>query len=203
MELLFASNNNHKVDEIKQLFSPHTILTPKQVNTTFEFEETGDTFIANAHAKAQHLFKLTNRVCFADDSGLVVDALNGEPGIYSARYGFSLNNRLLSDSERNNYLLTKLEDLEHQKRRARFVCAIALVLPNDVSYVVQQSVSGYIAFNSYGKGGFGYDPIFLVGESNKTMASLSSSEKNKISHRALAALDMIKIIEGLNLDGTN
>ena len=203
MELLFASNNDHKVYEIKQLFSPHTILTPKQVNTTFEFEETGESFVANVHAKAQHLYKLTNRVCFADDSGLVVDALNGEPGIYSARYGYHLNNRLLSDTERNNYLLKKLEGIEHQKRTARFVCAIALVLPNDVSCVVQQSVSGYITFTPYGKGGFGYDPIFLVGESNKTMASLSSDEKNKISHRALAALDMIKIIEGLKLDGTN
>lgn len=195
MRLLFASNNQHKKTEMSYLFNDFEIISPKDLNLEFDFEENESTFIANALAKALALYEIAKIPTFSDDSGLTVDALNGEPGIYSARYGYHLHNRLLESEERNAYLLKNLENEEN--RKAYFVCAIAFVYSPTQIYIVQESLAGSIAKKSYGKGGFGYDPVFFVGNSNKTLASYSEEEKNKISHRALAAEKMVKIIKEL------
>ncbi|MFA5513591.1 MAG: RdgB/HAM1 family non-canonical purine NTP pyrophosphatase [Sphaerochaetaceae bacterium] len=195
MKLLFASNNEHKKIEMSALFKDFEIISPKDLNIEFDYEENESTFVGNALGKAQALYELAKIPTFADDSGLAVEALNGGPGIYSARYGFELHNRLLESAERNAFLLKNLEHVDN--RRAHFICAIALIYSPTKIYVVQESLEGRIATEPFGMGGFGYDPIFLVGENNKTMASYSQKEKNKISHRALAAKRMVSIIKEL------
>ncbi|MFA5468687.1 MAG: RdgB/HAM1 family non-canonical purine NTP pyrophosphatase [Sphaerochaetaceae bacterium] len=186
MELLLASNNDHKRLEISALLPEHSLITPAQRQIVFEFEENGDSFIANALGKAQELYSLANAPVLADDSGLIVDALNGGPGVYSARYG-SHGEGLLSSIERNSLLLSHLETIPMEKRTARFVCAMALIVSPFRKFVVQETVEGYIATEPHGEGGFGYDPIFIVEQGALTMAQLSPLEKNKISHRARAA----------------
>lgn len=198
MNLLFASQNQHKLLEMATLLIPHDIKMPSDLGISFEFEETEQTFTGNALGKAEHLYNLVHLPTLADDSGLVIDALNGAPGIYSARYGSDAEGRILTSPERNQLVLRQLSNVPEIKRTARFVCAIALVLSSHKKYIVQETVEGYIAKHPYGDGGFGYDPIFLVGETGKTMAELSQQEKNSISHRSLAAkriLGMIKQIE--------
>jgi XTP/dITP diphosphohydrolase len=197
MKLLLASNNMHKKSEMSSLLLPHQLILPQELNLKFDFEENGATFIENALGKAQFLYDQSKECTLADDSGLIVDALDGEPGIFSARYGFNLHNRQLDADERNRYLLSKLEDVPYEKRSARFVCAIALILSNERKFVVQESVEGFIATKAYGKGGFGYDPIFIVENSDKTMAELSTEMKNQVSHRAKAAKMILKIIEDI------
>jgi XTP/dITP diphosphohydrolase len=187
MKLLFASQNTHKRIEMAALLPEHEIIMPKDVGIDFDFEETADSFIGNALGKAEHLFKLTGLPSFADDSGIAVDALDGKPGIYSARYGSDVFGRMLDAPERNRYLLENLQGIEPDKRSARFICAIALVLSPARIYVIQETVEGSVAERPFGNGGFGYDPIFLVGDSGRTMAELSEQEKNRISHRGNAS----------------
>lgn len=197
MELYFASQNSHKRLEMASLLIPHEIVMPSDVGLDFSFEETEDSFIGNALGKANHLFNLTGNIALADDSGIVIDALDGAPGIYSARYGSDVFNRMLDASEKNRYVLDQLQGVPYEKRSARFVCAIALVVDRYRRFIVQETVEGYIATEPYGDGGFGYDPIFLVEERGKTMAELGTSVKNTISHRALAAKRILGIIEQL------
>lgn len=197
MKLLFASQNTHKRKEMAQLLIPHEIMMPSDINQSFECEETADTFIGNALQKAQHLYAMANQPTFADDSGIIIDALDGAPGIFSARYGSEEANRMLNATERNQLVLSQLAQVSYEKRTARFVCAMALVLSPYRIYVVQETIEGHIATSPYGAGGFGYDPIFFIGDTDRTMASLSEQEKNTISHRALAAKRMQAIIEQL------
>lgn len=168
----------------------HEIVMPGDLGIDFDFEETADTFIGNALGKAEHLFALTGKPSFADDSGLAVDALGGAPGIYSARYGSDVFGRMLDSPERNRYLLENLRGVRMSERTARFICAIALVLSPGRIFVIQETVEGYVAEQPFGEGGFGYDPVFLVGESGRTMAELTEQEKNRISHRGNAARSM-------------
>jgi XTP/dITP diphosphohydrolase len=202
MRFLFASQNAHKRNELASLLIPHTIIMPHQVHIEFDHEETGDSFWSNAMYKAEHLFALSGQPVIADDSGLVVDALNGAPGIFSARYGYDVYGRQLDSSEKNQLLLEQLATVPPERRTARFVCAMALVLDVNRRFLVEETVSGYIAINPFGIGGFGYDPIFLVEESNRTMATLPDVEKNKISHRGRAARRILTLIHTLEQEET-
>ena len=195
MILLFASQNTHKRLEMASLLIPHEISMPKDFGLEFSFDETEPTFIGNALGKADHLFNLTGKPSIADDSGLVVDALDGAPGIFSARYGTDVFGRTLDSSEKNRYLLDNLNLVPRHLRTARFVCAMALVVSPYRRYVVQETVEGYIADKPFGDGGFGYDPVFLIGETDRTMAELTDTEKNAISHRGLAARNMLAILD--------
>jgi XTP/dITP diphosphohydrolase len=148
--------------------------------------ETGETFAANARAKAMHVTAETGLAALADDSGLVVDALGGAPGVYSARYG----GPDASDTDRYTLLLDALKDVSPEARAARFVAAIALSLPDGAVIDAEGRLEGAIADAPRGANGFGYDPIFLIGDTGRTLAELADDEKNGISHRAraLAAL---------------
>ncbi len=197
MRILFASQNRHKLTEMSSLMIPHEIILPSDIGITFDFEEIETTFMGNALGKANHLYELTGHISLADDSGIVIDALDGAPGAYSARYGTDVFNRTLDANEKNQYVLQQLQGIPHARRTARFVCSIALVLDTYRRFVVQETVEGYIAERPYGAGGFGYDPIFIVGNTGKTMAELSSKEKNLISHRAIAAKRIVSIMKQL------
>lgn len=196
MELMLASHNHHKLGEIAALLLGHSIILPQQRNIEFTFEENGSTFIANALDKAEALYSLSKVATLADDSGLVVEALNGEPGVFSARYGSS-QGKLLSSVERNQLLLRNLEGIGEENRSARFVCAMALIIDPYRKFVVQETIEGFIATQPYGEGGFGYDPVFIVGSTGKTMAQLSSLEKNRISHRGKAAQRVAALLHNI------
>jgi len=184
MIITVATANNGKIREIEKIFPvssgvrviPMSVV--RQVNIP---EENGTTFSENAVIKARAAAEIFSTHIIADDSGLVVDALNGEPGIYSARY---MN--LKTDSERNSALIEKMKNIPDDKRTARFVCAIAHISPDGVLAVFEASCEGVIAKIPAGSGGFGYDPVFYLPEYNKTMAEIPSELKNTISHRARA-----------------
>ncbi|MFT8871703.1 MAG: XTP/dITP diphosphatase [Sporolactobacillus sp.] len=184
IHLLFASSNAGKIAEIRQLFADMdvTVVTPKAVAATIEVEETGANFRENAALKAEALARETGLPTLADDSGLLVDALGGEPGIYSARYAGQDKN-----SERNiDKLLSKLAETGDEDRRAHFVCTLALSCPNQLTHFVEGRCDGQIIYERRGNGGFGYDSVFLIPEYGKTFAELGSEVKNVISHRAKA-----------------
>ena len=187
MNLLFASQNRHKKEELSALLSPHALTLPDDIGIDYEFDETGDTLIANALGKALHLYSLTGKPSVADDTGLFVDALSGEPGVKTARYGEAAAGRLLTSEERNELLLNAMKHVEGAARRASFVCAIALVLSPERVFVFQESLVGEIASRIDGIGGFGYDPVFYLPEERRNLAHLTADEKNSISHRGKAA----------------
>jgi len=159
--------------------------------------ENGTTFAENALAKARHYKSLTGAACLADDSGLEVDALNGAPGVYSARYA----GPEASDVANNEKLLAELKDVPPEQRTARFRCVIAFVDVDGTEILAEGRCEGRIISSPRGSGGFGYDPLFLLSEENRTMAELSIEEKNAVSHRgrALAALkkEMVRRFGGL------
>ena len=191
-DLLLASSNENKKREFNQILKKvgFNVITPDDINLDISgIVEDADTFKGNAFIKADYLRKKTSLPVIADDSGLVVDALSGEPGVYSARYaGPDKNNE---DNIRK--LLKNLEGVEQDKRTAHFVCALCMIFPNGEKIEVQGEVSGKITFEKRGESGFGYDPIFLY-DDNKTFAQMSSDEKNEISHRKVA---LNKLLEKL------
>lgn len=190
LEILIATNNLGKVKEIKDiLYSPEIkILTMKDFPPLPKIEEDGKTYQENAYKKARKISEYTGKICLADDSGLEIDYLKGEPGIYSSRWGNS-------DEERINKVLKLLENVPIDKRNAKFVCAVVLFFPNGKLFMVKEECKGSIIFSPKGENGFGYDPIFLVPEYDKTFAELGDKIKNKISHRGKAMRKMIKIIK--------
>lgn len=184
---IIASNNAHKVAELERILNPLGIsaLTAKQAGINLgDVEETGTTFAENARLKSQAAYELSKMPAVADDSGLMVDALNGAPGVYSARYA----GEGASDSDKINKLLSELQGVPEEDRTAAFVCSICCILEDGSMIEVSGKCSGTIAFEPKGDGGFGYDPVFITG--GKSFAQLSSEEKDKISHRgnALRAL---------------
>jgi XTP/dITP diphosphohydrolase len=183
MKLWLATNNEHKKRELEQIFSGHSLVTPASAGLVFDPDETGSTFIENTLIKARALYDLVHEPVIADDSGLCVDALDGRPGIFSARYG-STNGKKLESWERNALLLKELEHTSN--RRARFVCSMVALFSHDRFYVVQETLEGEIIRESRGTGGFGYDPILYLPERGCTVAELSDDEKNRISHRGKA-----------------
>ncbi len=182
--LLLASNNTGKAAEYRHLLVrlSYELVTPTDIGLDIAVAENGDSFEENAVLKATIYASISGILTIADDSGLEVDALGGEPGIYSARYGGKNN-----DAGRNEYLLTRLRDVPPNKRQARFRCVIALASHMGLIGSVSGDCEGIITTEPRGEHGFGYDPIFLVPELGKTMAELPMKDKNRLSHRARAA----------------
>jgi XTP/dITP diphosphohydrolase len=183
--ILLASNNAHKHQEFIRLFPGIGILTPRDVGMGFDFDEDGDSFLANAHGKAMALFRAARRPVIADDSGLCVAALDGEPGIRSARYGSGSDGVTLDAPRRNAYLLDRMNG--KTERGAFFVCCLVLVLEEARYFIAQETVHGIIAEGPRGERGFGYDPLFLLPDRGKTIAELPDAEKDLVSHRGRAA----------------
>ncbi len=192
MKLILASNNKNKLREFRQLVKdlPIELISQKEAGCDFEVEETGTTFEENAFLKASAVTNATGCAAVADDSGLCVDALNGEPGIYSARYGLGHE---ASDTERYQYLLKKLEGIEN--RSARFVCCICCTFPDGRVLKSRGECEGEVLLRPEGDGGFGYDPVFHPLCTEKGMAQLTPEEKNAISHRGNALRIFIPLLE--------
>lgn len=189
MKIIFATGNAGKVREVKAMLADldMEVLSMKEAGILAEAEENGTTFTENAVIKAKDIAgRMQDVIVMADDSGLVVDALNGEPGIYSARY----MGEDTPYSIKNARIMERLAGLPVEKRSARFVCAMAAVLPDGQVLTTEGTMEGYIGYEERGNGGFGYDPIFMVPEYGCTTAELSAEAKNAISHRgkALAAM---------------
>lgn len=174
-ELILASNNAHKVEEIKSILEDYSILTLKDINYTEEIVENGTTFEENALIKARTICKYSGKTAISDDSGLSVDLLDGRPGVYSARYS-------KEQTDEKNIEKVLLE-LNGQKSKAKFVSVIALVKPDGTELTFRGECHGEIIFEKRGTNGFGYDPIFYVRSLDKTFAELSAEQKNSISHR--------------------
>ena len=190
LEILIATNNLGKVKEIKDILDGRQIkiLTMKDFPHLPKIEEDGKTYKENAFKKARKILEYTGKICLADDSGLEIDYLKGKPGIYSSRWGNS-------DEERINKVLRLLKNVPMDKRNAKFVCVVVLVFPDGKTHMVKEECKGIIEFQPKGKSGFGYDPIFLVSEYNKTFAELGDKIKNRISHRGKAMRKMVDIIK--------
>jgi XTP/dITP diphosphohydrolase len=184
-KLLLATNNRGKAREYRSLLRgiPYEIVTPDDIGINIEVDETGASFEENARLKATALAEATGLLSLADDSGLEVDALGGEPGPRSHRYA----GEGASDSDRVTYLLEKMKEVPEGERTARFRCVIAIAEPHGKVELFSGKCRGIIAAKPRGSGGFGYDPVFYVLELGRTMAELEPGEKNKISHRARAA----------------
>jgi XTP/dITP diphosphohydrolase len=199
MEFFLATNNAHKALEFLPLFQGHTIKMPRDAGIDFEFEETGSTFLDNTFGKAMALYKRLLRPTLADDSGLCVDALDGEPGVRSARYGSEEGMPPLTAEARNALLLDKMKVVT--QRSCRFVCCMCLVLSPHRFIVVQESCEGVLLEAPRGCGGFGYDPIFYVPQFAKSMAELDMATKNIISHRGRAATRLLASLQQNSKEG--
>ena len=181
MELVLATNNKNKVREIKEILGNFfdKIYTLNELGFNEDIEETGSTFEENSLIKARAVSKMFNMVALADDSGLMVEALNGEPGVYSARYAGN------HDDEAN--IVKLLENLKNEtNRNAKFKTAICLYYTDDTYRIICGEVNGYITDKKYGESGFGYDPVFFSTELNKTFGEATLDEKNTVSHRSRA-----------------
>lgn len=185
MQLLIATHNRGKLREYQEILDglPLELVTLDEVGIRDDVPETGATLQANALLKAATYAKQSGLLALADDSGLEVDALGGEPGVYSKRYAGAEK----SDAERNAYLLEKMRGVPKEKRAARFRCVIVIANPQGQTWTSEGICEGEIAFAPRGTKGFGYDPIFIVQGSEKHLAEFSAAEKNKISHRGRAA----------------
>lgn len=184
MKIVIATSNKGKVKEIREILNndKYEVLTMAEAGIDAEIEENGNSFEENALIKARSIARVCDAIVLADDSGLEVDALNKEPGIYSARYmGEDTSYRI-----KNKSIIDRLEGVEFEQRTARFVCAVAAVFPNGEEKVVRATMEGYIDYEERGENGFGYDPIFYLKEYGCTSAEISMDEKNKISHRGKA-----------------
>jgi XTP/dITP diphosphohydrolase len=194
-KLLIASNNRHKIKEYQEILAdlPVAVTYPAAEGIELEPAETGATFEENAIIKARAFARVSRLPTLADDSGLEVDALAGEPGVISARYG---NTARGDHVGRYRLLLEKLaaKNVAWAERTARFRCVIALAMENKLIGTVQGTVEGFIAYEPKGQGGFGYDPVFFVPEFNRTLAEMTSAQKHGISHRGRAARAAIPLI---------
>lgn len=192
-KLLLGTNNRGKIREYRGLLSglPYRLVTPAETGITGAVEETGRTLEENARLKATFLAAESRLLTLADDSGLEVDALGGEPGPLSARYA----GENATDNDRINYLLARLRGVSRERRTARFRCVIAIAVPDGEVALCEGECPGRIAFQPRGGNGFGYDPIFYLPEMNYTMAELSPEVKNRVSHRGRAAEKARRILE--------
>lgn len=191
--MIFATGNENKMKEIREILGalPLEILSMKEAGVSADIVEDGKTFEENALIKARAICKLAGEMVLADDSGLEIDYLNKEPGIYSARYmGEDTSYHI-----KNKSLIDRLEGVPDEKRTTRFVCAIAAVFPDGKELVVRGTVEGIIGYEEKGENGFGYDPIFYLPERGCTTAELPPEEKNSISHRGNALRLMKELLE--------
>ncbi len=185
MKVVLASKNRHKLVEISRILEKLDIqlVLQSELGVDIDVEETGTTFEENSFLKAEAVMKATGLPALADDSGIAVDALNGEPGIYSARYGFD---DTLDDWGRLLLLLKNTENVPDGKRQAQFVCVITLVTPEGKVIQARGEAHGELLREAAGQGGFGYDPVFYYPPFGKTFAEVTAEEKNQVSHRAVA-----------------
>lgn len=185
MKVVLASKNKHKLVEISKILEELDIqlVLQSDIGVDIDVEETGTTFEENSFQKANAVMKATGMPALADDSGIAVDALNGEPGVYSARYGFDDS---LDDWGRLLLLLKNTENVPDGQRQAQFVCVITMVMPDGKMIQTRGEVHGELLRAPAGEGGFGYDPIFYYPPFGKTLAEVSAEEKNQVSHRARA-----------------
>ncbi len=185
MKVVLASKNKHKLVEISQITEKFgfELVLQSELGVDIDVEETGTTFEENSFLKAEAVMKATGLPALADDSGIAVDALNGEPGIYSARYGFD---DTLDDWGRLELLLKNTEHVPDGQRQAQFVCVITMVEPSGSVIQARGEIHGQLTREPRGGNGFGYDPIFYYPPLGKTTAELSSADKNQVSHRANA-----------------
>ena len=185
MRAVLASKNAHKLEEISKIVEQFDLqlVLQSELGIDVDVEETGTTFEENSMLKARAVMEKSGLPAIADDSGLMVDALDGAPGIYSARFG---GDRCHSDRERYEYLLSLLENVPEEQRTARFVSVITLLYPDGTAVVARGECPGMILRGPRGENGFGYDPVFLFEEDGKTMAEMTPERKNEISHRARA-----------------
>ena len=183
MKVILASKNQHKLTELSAILSQlgFEIALESEYGLDIDVEETGTTFEENSFLKADAVMKASGLPVLADDSGLRVDALDGAPGVYSARYGHKA-----SDKERTAYLLENMKDVPEERRGAKFVCVITCLFPDGRKIVARGECPGVIARAPHGENGFGYDPVFYLPELGMTYAELPSEQKNAISHRARA-----------------
>ncbi|MFB2345751.1 XTP/dITP diphosphatase [Priestia megaterium] len=192
-EIIIATKNAGKVKDFETLFSPKGF----KVKSLLDFpeiedvEETGVTFAENATLKAETISSALNKPVIADDSGLAIDALNGEPGVYSARYAGENKD----DNANIEKVLQKLNDVPFEKRTARFHCVLAIAVPGKRTEIVEGTCEGRILEEKRGENGFGYDPIFFVEKWNCSMAELTKEQKNQISHRANALQKLAPLID--------
>ena len=196
MYMILASNNPKKLRELSAILSDMGIevIAQREAGCDFEVEETGTTFAENAYLKAKAVADATGILTVADDSGLMVEALNGEPGVYSARY--APGGHEASDRDKYMYLLSKMEGVED--RRAKFVTAICCIFPDGRILRTTGEIHGTILTEPDGEGGFGYDPVFRPDGYERSMAVLGPEVKNKISHRARALLKLREELENVN-----
>ena len=193
MQIIMATSNMDKVKEIRQILegTEFQILSLKEAGITLDIEETGTTFEENAAIKAEAVRDLTGQLAIADDSGLVIDYLDGAPGIYSSRF-------MGEDTpypEKNRAILKKLENAAEEERSARFVCSMAIAWPDGHTDICRGVMEGRIAYEIAGEGGFGYDPIFYLPERGCTSAQLTAQEKNAISHRGKALREAVSVLK--------
>ena len=193
MQIIMATSNMDKVKEIRQILegTEFQILSLKEAGLKLDIEETGSTFDENAAIKAEAVRDLTGQLAIADDSGLVIDYLDGAPGIYSSRF-------MGEDTpypEKNRAILKKLENAAEEERSARFVCSMAIAWPDGHTDICRGVMEGRIAYEIAGEGGFGYDPIFYLPERGCTSAQLTAQEKNAISHRGKALREAVSVLK--------
>lgn len=187
MKIILASGNKGKLKEFREILEPmgFQVIPQSEAGADIEVEENGTTFEENAYIKAKAIYDITCLPVISDDSGLEVDALNGAPGIYSARYA--------PEGQRRKRVLSEMENVPDEKRTARFVCCICYIDKNGEKHIARGECEGKIGYENRGTNGFGYDPIFMYGD--RSFAEMSAEEKNKVSHRS-AALEKFKEIIG-------
>ena len=189
-DLVIATGNKGKINDFKVIFPEYNVIGIGELIEGFDVEETGSTFEENAKLKSEAAAQALGKRIIADDSGLAVDALNGEPGIYSARYAGT-------DKDDEANIVKLLDNLgENDNRQAQFVCVISMSAPNEETVTFRGTVDGEITHAKEGDNGFGYDPIFFVPEKGKTMAQLSAEEKGEISHRRRAIDKLRNYLKG-------
>lgn len=192
MKIILASNNKNKLSELKQILSPlgYEIVSQSEAGINIEVEENGKTFEENSFIKAKAIYDITKSAVIADDSGLEVDYLNKAPGVYSHRYA----GENATDKDRCEKILLELNGVPYENRTARFVCVICYIDENGKETLLRGECEGFIGKEMRGNNGFGYDPIFMIGD--KSFAEISSEEKNKISHRANALKKLTCVLKG-------
>lgn len=194
MKIIIATHNKHKLQEMSRILSPmgYEVVTDLDLGIELsDVEENGETFLDNARIKAEAGCKESGLPCIADDSGLCVDALNGAPGVYSARYS-----GIHGDDDGNNRkLLSELSGVPAEKRTAHFACAICVSFPDGSEVTATGKCEGYIGYEKKGTNGFGYDPLFMVGD--RSLAQMTAQEKDAISHRGNALKELQKILPAL------
>lgn len=189
-EIIVASNNNGKLREIQDILGGYKVISMKDIGIDIDIEENGETFAENALIKARTIAKMTGKLCIADDSGLCMEAFDGFPGIKTARFLWES----ATQAERNEYIVEKVQGLPREERKAKFVCTIAVVIPEKEEKTFTGELEGYIATEIRTQGGFGMDPIFELAD-GKTLAEIGTREKDKISHRYKALVQLREYLE--------